>query len=329
MAMPRYYVESLSAGEDAWLELTLCWNKTRLDVIFHRSPSKGAETCLENIFLDRFRTRWEDDDAEPPDMLEDDAMRAAVEAGRYLFNEVAPRPGRFQRQTLHELLHQHTFCFAFSTIRGKGKITRDEERERKAAKEEAFELFVGEDCTLREYLSTEIEVIEPVNYYSRACSVDVGGTRMFAKAGESYYHAAAQKREFRSLWRLTTSPHASEMRVPKLLGLVKDSDSGRIVGFLEEYIPASEDGGLVRLSGIEEMEAIDIQRRRKWAEQVEETLRLVHAVGVSWGRGEGENVLIHGGTDDAWCVNFAAWGEGYVERDDLAVRGIRRYLQVD
>jgi tRNA A-37 threonylcarbamoyl transferase component Bud32 len=52
----------------------------------------------------------------------------------------------------------------------------------------------------------------------------------------------------------------------------------------------------------------------KWASQIQETVHLLHQIGVTWGDGKAANVLIHRNTDDAWIVDFG--GKPEVERED-------------
>lgn len=110
----------------------------------------------------------------------------------------------------------------------------------------------------------------------------------------------------------------------------------------EEYIPSSSSSDtaerrLTSLRDVEPASSIAEVRRRKWAFQVRETVRLLHQIGVTWGDGKASNVLIHGDTDDAWVVDFGGgWTDGWVgpelsgtvEGDELAVKKIFAFLEV-
>lgn len=78
-------------------------------------------------------------------------------------------------------------------------------------------------------------------------------------------------------------------------------------------------------------------RRKKWASQVQETVRLLHQIGVVWGGGSVSNVLIHSDSDDAWVIDFGGGRTGSwldwevaptVEGDELAVKRIFEFLEV-
>ncbi|XXG96944.1 hypothetical protein Hte_003235 [Hypoxylon texense] len=145
------------------------------------------------------------------------------------------------------------------------------------------------------------------------------------------------QRELPCLWKVTISQHASALRVPKLLGLVRMPDSGEIIGILEEYIPCSDNWELSTLGNIETVSTIAKDRRKKWASQIEETIHLLHQIGVTWGDGKASNVLIHRDTDDARVIDFGGgWTDGCVgqelsgtvEGDKLALKKIVEYLEI-
>lgn len=159
---------------------------------------------------------------------------------------------------------------------------------------------------------------------------------MCSKAGDSKGPDATQ-RELDCLWKITTTQHATTLRVPKLLGLIETPDDKRIVGFLEEYIPVSHRWELSTLGSIGTVSAIAENRRKKWASQVQETVHLLHQNGVTWGDGKASNVLIHRDTDDAWVIDFGGgWTDGWVDQelsgtvegDELAVKKIFEFLEV-
>lgn len=71
--------------------------------------------------------------------------------------------------------------------------------------------------------------------------------------------------------------------------------------------------------------------------EIQETVELLHEIGVIWGDGKAANVLIHRDTDDAWIVDFGGgWTEGWVDErlsrtvqgDEVAVKKTIEYLQV-
>lgn len=164
----------------------------------------------------------------------------------------------------------------------------------------------------------------------------IRGKEIVSKAGDSKGEDAAQ-RELDCLWKIASSSYSAELRVPKLLGLVKTPDNTNVVGFLEEYVPVAESWDLATLGNIDDMTSIDESRRKKWALQVQETVQLLHEIGVIWGDGKASNVLIHRETDDAWIIDFGGgWTQGWVEEqlsgtvegDEIAVKRILECLQI-
>lgn len=109
---------------------------------------------------------------------------------------------------------------------------------------------------------------------------------------------------------------------------------GRIIGFLENYIPSQDGTQLFNLGDIETTSSIAEARRNKWALQVQKTVHLLHQIGLTWGSGKAGNVLIDN-TDDAWIIDFGGgWTDGWVEQelsgtkagDKLVVRKIFEFL---
>ncbi|KAK3179305.1 hypothetical protein K4F52_009208 [Lecanicillium sp. MT-2017a] len=182
----------------------------------------------------------------------------------------------------------------------------------------------------------DIRVLEDLSYNGYIAHVEINGQEMCSKAGDAKGEKAAQ-RELDCLWKITTSDNAPAIRVPKLLGLVQFPEDKRIVGYLEDYVPVSDSWEMSTLGSIETPADIDETRRKKWALQVEETVHMLHEIGVIWGDGKASNVLIHRDTDDAWVLDFGGgWTEGWldhelagtIEGDELAVKKIFAFLGV-
>lgn len=199
-----------------------------------------------------------------------------------------------------------------------------------------FHLSTAKDFNLPTFSTKDIHVLENLVNEGYIARVRAGGKEMCSKAGDSKGEDAAQ-RELDCLWTITTSPCASALHVPKLLGVIQTPDNGNVVGFLEEYIPVSETWELSTLGSIETISMIDKSRQRRWALQVQETVQLLHQIGVTWGDGKASNVLIHRETDDAWVIDFGGgWTEGWVDEDlsgtvqgdEVAVQRIFEYLGV-
>ncbi|KFY04641.1 hypothetical protein O988_00633 [Pseudogymnoascus sp. VKM F-3808] len=79
-------------------------------------------------------------------------------------------------------------------------------------------------------------------------------------------HGPAIQREYKSLHTISLFKCADSIRVPKLIGLVVDDDG--IIGILEEFVPSEHTLGKI-LGG---SAAPDGDRRKKWGQQIEQTL---------------------------------------------------------
>lgn len=163
----------------------------------------------------------------------------------------------------------------------------------------------------------------------------VEGQELCSKVGNDIQGDSIQ-RELDTLLKIGTSQYAAIFRVPKLRGLVQTPD-GRVIGFLEEYIPSLNDSEISSLGDIDDASSIAVVRRQKWALQVQETVNMLHQIGFTWGDGKASNVLINSDTDDAWIVDFGGgWTDGWVEPelsgtvegDKLAVKKILEFLEV-
>ena len=71
--------------------------------------------------------------------------------------------------------------------------------------------------------------------------------------------------------------------------------------------------------------------------QISETIVKLHEIGIVWGDGKADNVLINKTTDDAWLINFGGvYTNGWVdeelietvEGDGQAIARLREFLGV-
>jgi len=107
-------------------------------------------------------------------------------------------------------------------------------------------------------------------------------------------------REYSALQQILDAGLIPPPRVPCLKGIV-ESKGGEIVGILIEYINKTFPNLADALSKDDII--IETSRRAKWATQVEDTLKQLHAIGVIWGDAKTSNILIDE-KDDAWIVDF-------------------------
>ena len=125
---------------------------------------------------------------------------------------------------------------------------------------------------------------------------------------------------------------SKSIQFPRLLGYVKHAENRHIIGLLREWIPSD----LHRLRDID-VPTIPRERREKWAAQIRGTVNQLHEIGVVWGNGKINNVVIGNG-DNAWLIDFeGGWTEGWVdeeladtmEGDEQAVRNIAKFLGIN
>ncbi|KAF9767661.1 hypothetical protein IL306_015138 [Fusarium sp. DS 682] len=341
--MSRHHLEEVSGGWGDQISLRIRWNDARLVVNLDRSQSSTAVPPLENSFIDRYSEAFEADEIEECETVSDEILDAVVEVGKDTFDRLAPPPatGTSLSQDLYTLLFPKKYSFSFQTLNGKAEVVCKDDYPTGSPvllgrTGQPFHLNTDKDCNLPTFSAKDIHVAENLLNAGYIARVTVDGKEMCSKAGDSKGEDAAQ-RELGCLWKVTKSPHASALRVPKLLGLITMPDNGKIIGFLEEYIPVSENWELSTLGSIDHVSTIDENRRKKWASQVKDTIRLLHQMDITWGDGKASNVLIHRETDDAWVIDFGGgWTEGWVDEDlsgtvagdEIAVKKIFEYLQV-
>lgn len=121
---------------------------------------------------------------------------------------------------------------------------------------------------------------------------------MSAKVG-SDWDGDSMQRELECLARVTAQAGFSAINVPKLLGLFETTPDGKVIGILEELVPAADSQAPATLAMIGDMGAIPRRRREAWAAQVQQTVSRLHGMGVIWGDAKADNVLIHAETDEA------------------------------
>ncbi|KAI1039460.1 hypothetical protein LB505_002622 [Fusarium chuoi] len=341
--MSRHHLEELYSGIGDEISIYIRWNDARLVVYLNRSQTSTRVPPIENCFLDRYKEACDNEDIEEAEALSDEILDAVVEAGRDTFDRVAPppAPGDTLSQDLHSLLFPKEYLFSFQSLDGIAEVMQKDSGATQNSvllgqSGQPFHLNIDKDCNLPTYSTKEIHVVEDLLNAGYIARVQVEGTEMCSKAGDSKGEDAAQ-RELDCLWKITKSPHAAAIQVPKLLGLITTPENGKTIGFLEEYIPVSETWELSTLGSIDDVSAIDESRRRKWASQVRGTVDLLHKIGITWGDGKASNVLVHRETDGAWVIDFGGgWTEGWVDEelsgtvkgDEVAVKKIMEYLQV-
>ncbi|KAI1779111.1 hypothetical protein F4818DRAFT_455289 [Hypoxylon cercidicola] len=326
-----HYIESISSGCGDRITLSIRWNNARLVVDLDPSPEGNS---AEDSLIEKYNAAIDTGDPEEEDAMTDQILDAIVEVGRPLFDRLAPRPvpGIPVPSDLHSLLFPAEHAFFFRTVDNKMKLIPNDELQDTAphaaiyGESPELQLQVHQDINLPRFSTKDIHVLRKLLGDGYITQVLAGGQEM------------CSKRELSCLWKITASQHADVLRVPKLLGLVHAPDSERIIGFLQTYIPCADEWELSTLRDIETVSSIAKTRREKWASQVQETVHLLHQIGVTRGDAKASNVLIDCNTDDAWVVDFGGgWTEGCwvdqessgtIEGDEIALRKIFEFLEI-
>ncbi|KAK3936889.1 hypothetical protein QBC46DRAFT_393995 [Diplogelasinospora grovesii] len=346
--MSIHHLEEISSGCGNRVSLSIRWNSARL--VVHLDPSPVGN-MMEDSLTEQYNAACIAEDYDEEEAMSHQILDAIVEAGRPTFDQLASPPalGSSTSSDLHSLLFPEEYSFRFRTLNNRTELTlRDGQSHGTASdiapqngwalepSEHPFHLRIGDDTNLPKFSTKDICVLQKLLGDGYIARVLVGGQEMCSKVGDDLRADSAQ-RELSTLLKISTSQYAGILRVPKLLGLVQTPDDGRVIGFLEEYIPSSDAPGLSSLGDIETALSIAEVRRKKWASQVQETVHLLHQIGVTWGDGKASNVLINCDTDDAWIVDFGGgWTDGWVEPelsgtvegDELAVKKILEFLEV-
>ncbi|KAI0399834.1 hypothetical protein F4802DRAFT_587586 [Xylaria palmicola] len=339
--MSIHYVESVSSGCGDRVTLSIRWNNARIEVDLDPSPTGNT---IQDSLIEKYNAAVEDGDEDEEEMLSDRILDAIVQAGRSLFDRLAPPPAPDTSTPvdLHSLLFPKEYLFFFRTNveSNTAELIPKGNEDTTTTTHEKFELKyqppANPDLSLPKFSTRDIHVRQKLLGDGYIARVSAGGRDMCCKVGDEL-RADASQRELACLLTTSTSPHAAALRVPKLLGLVEAADDGRIIGLLQEYVPCSDTWELSTLQNVESVSSIAQARREKWASQIQETVRLLHQMGVTWGDGKAANVLIHRDTDDVWIIDFGGgWTDGWVSRelsgtvegDLVAVGKIVEFLEV-
>ncbi|KAF4444317.1 kinase subdomain-containing [Fusarium acutatum] len=118
------------------------------------------------------------------------------------------------------------------------------------------------------------------------------------------------------------------LRISRLIGLVRD-ETGQAFGLLLTYIDC---GHKTLLCAAESDTSTEL--RKSWAQQVNDTVRRLHAAGIVWGDAKPNNILVDQ-KNDAWLIDFGGgytngWvskeQSGTVEGDLQGLRKINEFL---
>lgn len=254
-----------------------------------------------------------------------------------LLNVLEARKSSTAANNLHELLNPVIINLQLKTVDGVVSVIRHDTlppwpatidlgypfgERMKLVKNSKFPVHLASDVKIVERLALPKVLIDGKIV---RCKLNKGGPSV-KREHEAYQKLAAASFE--------------NLRVPAFLGYVEEND-GNVVGMLLQNINTNYPMLLEDMEGTQESpangkhELPSLERRRKWASQIEETVHKLHEIHIIWGDVKPENVIVDV-DDNAWIVDL---GEGFTppwktpsergtKAGDLnAVRLMARYLE--
>lgn len=329
-------------GEGAMIKFD--FNGRRISVSIFASSSSGdrnQHSIQDHIIQLLDRSTEEDLDADEYDEIEDEVLGVILEAGSSIFEALAPRHVEHDAsQNLHSFIYPTTLCFKLLDKYGKAVIVPINPSEaynvyvEQADRDSDEEYELDIDPTLPCYSTNEIFIAEVFAQRRRytAGRVLVNGEEMFCKArgNAAGLIGTSVGRELQCLQKLNIlAPfyHDTIIRIPRLLGYVRHADTNRLVGFVRQWVPGR------RLTDVD-VPATQTQRNQKWISQIYNAALTLHNMGMIWGNGKAENVIIDE-RDDAYLIDFGianlwlhANCEDLVECDLQGLESIGDFLSI-
>ncbi|KAK2616636.1 hypothetical protein QQS21_000459 [Conoideocrella luteorostrata] len=353
----HHYVEHVEHGCGNEVTFHVRWNDARMIVKLDYNPSPDA---TENALIKSYTSAGFSSDEDEVDANQKEILDAIVRVGASLFDELAP-PLVAPPSDLHSKLYPPSYSFELVTVRDtlqlilQGSHHFEMPRDQKMSNERAvpppglqspepeirtssFQLEVEKIPQVQRYLTTDIIVVEDLLGDGYISHVLVHGRDMCAKVGGDFDGGALQ-RELDCLQKITANAAQQMVRVnvPKLLGIIETPHDRRAIGILEEFIPHPKSVQLSTLAMAENIRIISPKRKEAWATQIRQTVKWLHDIGIIWGDGKADNVLIHPDTDEAWLIDFGGGTtDGWVDEDladtsdgdDQAVERIYEFLEL-
>jgi serine/threonine protein kinase len=320
-------VVAWSYGIDCNCQLSIECNGKVFEVILSPTISSSQGGTIEELLLKRLSAALKSADENEEFAVQEEIADVVCETRLPTFKQLAPSLKISSSLIdLHSFLYPETFYFQLVTINGKLHIV---ERDDGTLEAREFTLNAP-DSRLPRIRSQDIQVLKSFRNKNITKVLVHGHERCCKIAGRMTEQAVP--REFDCLRKIYAAD-IRYLRVPKLVGLVQSSSNGAVIGILEEYIYTPPEIGQKTLQHIDVKNVPD-ERRAKWVSQVQETVETLHRIGIVWGDGKADNVLIDV-NDDTWLIDFGGgWTNGWVdaklagtaEGDNQAVGKIARFL---
>ncbi|RBR07513.1 uncharacterized protein FIESC28_10594 [Fusarium coffeatum] len=285
----------------------------------------------------------EDEDIEFYEKSVDEAAHIVMDIGRIPFSQVAPpliRHDYEEPKDLHHAMFPETFDFRLETIHdtafmypitpGEAAKPRDD-----GGPDPNLNIDFLPDPKTPRYSTKDIIVEKEYKYGLWVREVRVGSETMVCKAfprGLEYEYLAPELKMLQMIEKVNTALK-TPLRVPLLKGYVVHPVTEAILGLLRTRIPPSQYGNSISDAG-KHMSKIPVDIRRRWLQQITETVNALHKVGLVWGDAKPGNVCINP-DNNAWLIDFGGgwtqrWADkgiaGTVEGDKHALTKIKAFL---
>lgn len=329
-------IVGMNGGDDESADVTFEYNNRRITLSLFASPNRTEEN-LEDRMIRLVNDAILADDEEY-DAITDHIYDVILDLGRIPLSKIAPLSTIAPSKDLHSLLYPETIDYRLQTIDGKATIFPiDPEGSVSVPNTGPNPQVVSEFQAIEaipRHSSRDVHIQEIlVNGYGTVCKARVGSQTMLCKAHSQGLENPSLERELvamQKIWNAYSGP-AVNIRVPRLQGYITFADSRDIIGVLREWVQPSSYGSTLRDMN---PSAIPNGLKKKWSDQIRETVDKLHELGVVWGDGKASNVVVDQ-ENDIWLIDFAGgWTEGWVDEeladsvdgDNQAVKNISRFL---
>ncbi|KAJ3461264.1 hypothetical protein MRS44_009817 [Fusarium solani] len=270
-------IVAMNGGDDESADVTIEYNARRITLSLFVSPNRTEETLEDRMI--RLVNEAILADYEEYDAITDQIYDIIMDLGRIPFSQIAPLSTTAPSKDLHSLLYPETLDYRLQTIARKATI---------------FPIDPEEDVHVQEVL---------VSGYGAVCKARVGPQTMLCKAHSQGLENPSLERELvamQKIWNAGSGP-AVNIRVPHLQGYVTFADSRDIIGLLRDWVQPSSSGSTLQDMDIS---ALPRELKKKWSDQLCETVDKLHELGVVWGDGKASNVVVDQ-ESNIWLIDFA------------------------
>jgi hypothetical protein len=299
-------IVAMNGGDDESADVTIEYNARRITLSLFVSPNRTEETLEDRMI--RLVNEAILADYEEYDAITDQIYDIIMDLGRIPFSQIAPLSTTAPSKDLHSLLYPETLDYRLQTIAGKATIFPIDPEESVSVPNTGPNPAVVTEFqamkTTPQYSSRDVHVQEVlVSGYGTVCKARVGPQTMLCKAHSQGLENPSLERELvamQKIWNAGSGP-AVNIRVPHLQGYVTFADSRDIIGLLRDWVQPSSSGSTLQDMDIS---AVPRELKKKWSDQLCETVDKLHELGVVWGDGKASNVVVDQ-ESNIWLIDFA------------------------